>query len=360
VILFAGGDVGGCRALLPVIHACKEKNLPFAVLAHGHMLKENAPDWPMPAPPSDKDSLEDWLGSRGVTLILFASSVHDTLPLTLARAGQRAGLPVIHVLDNWSSYRNRLENDGLPPFMPDHYALMDEMALKAAMKEGLPENMLVITGQPALAGLADSAARHPAPVPQKPFSLLFVSEPAEADQGSDPGNPAFRGYTEKDVLRLLCAALQPWMDDLFLHLLPHPREERSGLAAVWEENRGGLKGRVLDQATAHGREEVLKADGIMGMTSILLYEAWLLGKPVLSFQPGLRQQSLAQLASRPGVFFTDKKKELSPLLSLWLGTPFHKPPVPRKDLTRHSQAASRILDLAMTCLKKTQIPTRTP
>ena len=45
-VLFASGDVGGARALLPVMQVCEDKGLPFVLLAHGHLVQEAPEPWP--------------------------------------------------------------------------------------------------------------------------------------------------------------------------------------------------------------------------------------------------------------------------------------------------------------------------
>jgi hypothetical protein len=66
-----------------------------------------------------------------------------------------------------------------------------------------------------------------------------------------------------------------------------------------------------------GREAVLLADGVIGMASILLYEAWLLQKPVISVQPNLRRGDLRYLEKRRGLHFSGQKSNLSVIFQLW-------------------------------------------
>ena len=127
--------------------------------------------------------------------------------------------------------------------------------------------------------------------------MLFVSEPVEMDQGGKDSFPEYRGYTEKEVLPLFCQAAQPFADELFLLIAPHPREDGSALERLWREHRGCLEGRIL--AAGEGREAAFSSFGVAGMASVLLYESWLLGLPVLS-QPGVRRRDLGS-SCRDGV-----------------------------------------------------------
>lgn len=346
MILFVAGDVGGARALLPVAAECERRHLSFAVLSHGHIADELPGHWPMVSLPPGfpGNPATAWFTGLDVTSLIFGSSVHDTLPLTLARQAKEMGIFLVHVLDNWSNYRRRLEHDGLPVLIPDRYTVMDRLAQEAAIADGVPDAVIRVTGQPALASLVEECAGLPRKHRrQGPVQLLFVSEPAEADQGSGPASANFRGYTEKTVLRLLCRSLQPYADQVILSILPHPRENRQTLVGLWEENRLNLDGMIL--AKTNGRQQVLAADGVIGMASILLYEAWLIGKPALSLQPGVLDQSLRMLAQRPGVCFIDTEEKIVGALAPWLEIVSKDGGRPQPDLARHQEAAVRILAL---------------
>ena len=137
-VLFAAGDVGGARALLPVMQVCADNALPFVLLANGYLAQEAPESWPRVYFCGDNRdrAIQDFLQGYDIDRLVFASSVHDTLPLRLARDAKQHGIPVMHVLDNWTGYR-RLEMDGLPALVPDVYTVMDADALQAAVRDGI-------------------------------------------------------------------------------------------------------------------------------------------------------------------------------------------------------------------------------
>jgi len=346
MILFAGGDVGGARALLPVIAECERQELDFAVVSHGHLLRELQSTWRQIALPDEltADRASIWLTRLDLSVLIFSSSVHDTVALTLARQAKKMGIAVVHLLDNWSNYRLRLEHDHLPMLVPDFYMVMDELAYDGALAEGIPADVLQITGQPALAGLSDELANFTkASRSEGPIGLVFVSEPVLADQGDDPESPVFRGYTEQTVLRLLCRELQRYADQVSLSILPHPREDRRALEACWREVQGKVPGTIF--TGNDGLHHVLTADGVVGMASILLYEAWLVGIPVLSLQPGVRGQALRTLERRAGLFFVDSSEKTDKTLSVWLTAVQSGERIVQPDLARHKDAAAQICTL---------------
>ena len=363
-VLFASGDVGGARALLPVIKACSKKDLSFAVLNHGIITKEARPDWKRVSLEGsvDREAIKRLLTKWGIHVLVFTSSIKDTTPLALARRARSLGILVIHVLDSWTGYRRRMEMDGLPAFIPDVYTVMDDLAFEGAVRESIDRSILVVTGQPALASLAGEYAswkkRDQRKVrerfgfdPDKAM-VLFVSEPVELDQGVSPKSPQFRGYTEKIVLSLFCEALQPFSDRIEIGLLPHPRESVDDLLRLWNECCGSLSGRLL--RISKGREGLFPADGVAGMASVLLYEAWLLGKPVISLQPGLQSEPLRMLEKRDYVLFVDSYENVTKSMTAWASAvqPEHRCP-PRPELRMHEKAPENVFRLIEKCLRKT-------
>jgi hypothetical protein len=298
--------------------------------------------------------MQDFLQGYNIDRLVFASSVHDTLPLSLARCAKRRGIEVMHVLDNWTGYRRRLEMDGLPTLMPDVYTVMDACALQAAVRDGVEASILEVTGQPALASLADECRalstdelvqkRQSLGFAQQKTLIVFISEPVAQDQGTSPAAPHYRGYTEKDVLQLLCRHLQPLAERVEMALVPHPRQDRETLVRLWRHCRGALQGGVTTGIS--GREAVWCADGVAGMASILLYEAWLLGKPVISLQPGLRQEALRMLQTRQGVVFVEAYAGAAKAIGKWSEAlqPGLKH-TPHGDLDLHRAAATQIMTI---------------
>jgi hypothetical protein len=357
-VLFASGDVGGARALLPVMKVCEDKGLPFVLLAHGHLVQEAPESWPRVYFCCDNNdgAIQNFLQGHDIDRLVFASSVHDTLPLRIARYAKQLGIQVMHVLDNWTGYRRRLETDGLPALVPDVYTVMDACALQAAMRDGVEASVLQVTGQPALASLADELrtlsadelleGRKRLGFEQQRLLLVFVSEPVIQDQGAFPTAPHYRGYTEKDVLQLYCRHLQPCAERVEIALLPHPRQDRDALSELWRHCRGALQGSVITGIS--GREAVWLADGVAGMASILLYEAWLLGKPVISLQPGLRQDALRMLQERQGVVFVDAYAGAEKAIGSWIAA--LQPGLKHKlhsDMDLHRAAPEKILTILM-------------
>jgi len=361
-ILATAGDIGGARAIMPVLDYLFNASVPFEIVNHNYLGKHAPDNWQRVSPLLEGrvDSLESRFRRNEYGALIFTTSVQDTVALNISRLASLYNIFTIHLLDNWTNYMLRLTNDGLPSIYPEVYAVMDDYALKAATDDGIPKNILKITGQPALSSLEDefldwsntnkSEKRVSIGFHKKKKLLIFVSEPVEADQGGGSESPQFRGYTEKMVLQQLCHYLQPYSDEIQLGLLPHPRENDNELQKEWEMYRGNLVGGIVMANT--GREAVFMADGVSGMASILLYEAWLINKPVISLQPGIKQLYLWIMNERQGCYFLSESGQWEVKVREWL-TDVHKAPKESKvkhDINIHKNAPEKIAKILINSL----------
>lgn len=298
-VLCIAGDPGGSRAVLPVAERLAQRLGVERVLiaAHGTLGRE-CPERLRPCLTEIPDvATGPFLLARGVACVVFGTSTHDAVPLRVARAAQAVGCRTLHVLDNWSNYRSRLEVDGGPLLVPDLYTAMDQTAYDEAVAAGIPAANVVIAGQPAL---AETAVCEPARqaeqaralgLPAGRRILLFISEPFRLVFGDDTAAAGHPGFTEDQVLDQLLRALQPHADGVHVAVLPHPKQSADEIARQVEGARGAVSAGVLRVAV--GSTALAAAHAVVGMASILLYQAWLAGLPCLSIQPCRRAPFLA-------------------------------------------------------------------
>ncbi len=292
-LLFAGGDPGGARCLLPVIKSALEQGIDIRVLAHG-WLEKQVKKMPDPGLLIDEEELVSTAFSMPSSVLIFSSSVSDLLPLRLAFRLKALGIPIIHVLDHWSNYARRLTTDDGMVLEVDVYTALDDLSKEQIKASRIKARKVVVTGSPALEALffelsnleeSDEISHlkrdkmeHKSPV------LLWASEPVTQDQGNSK-SPFYRGYTEEDAFYWFTQLLMQFVgEDIELLVAPHPREDVARLESIV---RSYWPSATLLKA-GEGRKGVLMAQGVCGMASMLLYEAWLWGKSVLSLQPNAR------------------------------------------------------------------------
>jgi len=361
MILAASGDVGGGRVLQAVLEKLSGHGVPIVLVNNGY-LGDQLPHLkfkPTRVIENSLDHIRQHIKSNPVVLYMFTTSVQDTLPLELARLTQEQSIFTMCLLDSWMNYRSRLEIDAKPALIPDLYTMMDEHAKKQAIQEGFPESILKVTGHPALAGLADEwscfQTKHPPLKTHPKKRIVLVFEPVASDQGTSPANAQYRGYTEEGVFIHFCQEMQAYADRFIIDLLPHPRQDAQRISDLWCEHRRGLEGGLLK--TPSGREAVFHADGVCGMASILLYESWLLGKPVLTLQPGLCRPELAWIQNKQGTFNITQTSQMPEIFSAWIDAIlFSKPPakITSEELHLHRDAPENTSRLVLKVLSQAE------
>ena len=105
-------------------------------------------------------------------------------------------------------------------FLPKIYALQDQDALNHAITEGIPKNILKVTGQPALGELAKEFDEWSEKSTQELFLknkinnkkklIVFISENVEKDHGLN------RGYHENIVIPMFCKILEKFSNKIHL------------------------------------------------------------------------------------------------------------------------------------------------
>lgn len=291
-ILAAAGDPGGARALLTVLEYFHKKEYPFLLVNYGFLGREAPEDWPRVSPDINglESQIHKYFKNETFSAFIFSSSVMDTVPLHLARISRTYGVPVVHLLDHWGNYAKRLEIDGEARLIPDIYAVMDDLAFAEAVEDGIPEKILRITGHPSLSGLTHEWKKfqchsrkemlNEAGLSPEKKLIIFFSEPITKDVATGHFPKWIGKYTERDVLKWLCDYFQPYSDDIQLCIVPHPRESSYELDKHWKKLCGKLEGGLF--YGNNSRKALFLADGVVGICAILLHEAWLLGRPVMS------------------------------------------------------------------------------
>ena len=313
-ILFASGDIGGAQALLPLIDYAYNNNYDAHVLRNGYLGSKLAFD--------SKYLYIDVEDSEAIIapcFYIFTSSLIDSTPLRLGRYFASKGVKVIHVLDSWCNYAERLRVDGMSDFTPKYYTVMDDIAYKGAIRNNINSELLIVTGHTAYANMLpqtidDSYVHLEAPINEKK-KILFVSEPISYDQPRTD-KIKYRGYTEFEVLDLVCSALRPYSNDIQLIVAPHPREDRSLLIDRLSKHKKSLTIILNNNHTVMGQLE--KVDGVIGMASVVLYESWLLGLPTMSIQPNLLKHDLSSFRGRKQMIYVQDENKIPKSMKLFL------------------------------------------
>ena len=324
-ILVTAVEVGSVRAILPVCLELIRGGDNLIIEKKGHFLIEPVEELALSLvdlPENDID-LKKFISDNKINIVLFSVNVHDSRPLQIARVADILNIKTIHILDYWNGYRARMELDGLNMFVPSAYLVPDNFALQKAIEEGIPSQIIKVAGQPALADVDVSyieASKGIDPFLDRRKNknvILFVLEPVANDQGSSyEENANYRGYTEKDVLILLIKALRISEEQFSVILVPHPRQNIDEIKDFWQASGGKPFGEVYTERK--GQLLLPFVSGVIGMASTLLFEAWLVGKSVLSIQPGASNNPLEMLLNQDGFSLIDKHVNSEEIIVKWL------------------------------------------
>lgn len=380
-ILAFSADPGGAQCLVPVIREL-EKVFPVVTLSKGEGLDSfRAAGCPAVALRSDDglylDRLVEEVSCDGpavsppVLVLTSASSLPDVdmTEQRLWRWADERGIASLAVLDQWQNIMRRFSSPHVsdrPPARPTRIAVMDELVRKEMLAGGFTADQVVVTGQPYLEwSLQHSRAKQLDCRPQVRRKMIvesnervicFVSEPLARFYGREMlGFDEFSILTEVVAsLRASCKTVQPVC--LWIKLHPKDRYEDFGR---WQGGQvcPGFRLRVIQKEI--GPEETLwGSDLVIGMCSLLLVQAALIGRPVISAQLNASnsQPDWCYLSQRGWIPRITSTRELQHLLQRLLNDQqYLREYVARQSvMSSHEGAAKRIAELSVRLIQTGQ------
>ncbi|TGE35399.1 hypothetical protein E4K67_25775 [Desulfosporosinus fructosivorans] len=269
-IVFLAHDPGGYEALFTVVERMQEESVSLEFYCLGPAAKLN----PSNAASESRvvQTIQSMLLEKKMSGLVTGTSWGNRLELKVMAACKEARIPTISILDYWSNYQARFKDDLGDFIYPDIYIVMDELAEQEARQEGVPSNILKVLGHPGLDKYI--LQRRKATSFGNKKKLLFLSQPLSALYGQE------LGYTEQQALEECLLAVQG-NDDYSFSVRFHPKDDPN-----WKRSYAEISvdGALLDIMPEH--------DLIIGMNTIGLLHAVLMGIPALSYQPNLQKPDL--------------------------------------------------------------------
>jgi hypothetical protein len=213
-----------------------------------------------------------------ISCVVTGTSWGSEIEQLVIRTCKKANIKTVSILDYWSNYLTRF---GQNPVLPDYYIVMDHLAMKEAIDSGVPEQILRVLGHPGLDRYIHASLSSPHRT-DKNNKILFLSQPLSHLYGEQ------LGYTETvaahDFFSLVCE-----YPDLEFKIKFHPKDDSS------------FKKQYASFSVEGDLFELLQSYRmVVGMNSIGLLHAALLGCSILSYQPNLAVDDTS-IASRLGL-----------------------------------------------------------
>jgi len=313
-IIFVANDSGGARLLAPLIREVTAAGHAVRVLASGPaeaMWSEL--EVSRDAAAHDRvEWLVDYLAAHRPDLMVTGTSHFSDLERNAWVAARRLGIRSVAAIDAWVNFPERfVRNDG-EFVQPDHVCVIDDGSRERLQSDRRIEAQIHVCGQPHLESLVTSlvGARR-ARGPADPARLVFFSNPVFVDLP-----PEERPYDQFKAASVLFAALRG-TEGCELLIKPHPREA----VDPWQKWVASVEGDVPAVTTTQAKADdlLVSCDGACGITSMSLVEASLLGRPVLSLQPGRRRAHNPVIDELPGVNLAASEAEAPAAVKAWLG-----------------------------------------
>lgn len=294
VILFFSCEPGGAEVLIPAIHLVMTRT-PHKVIVLGYGLGvERFANKGIPCTTIDPIREHDahLINTYQPDLIVSSATSlpeRDMSEKHLWRIARAAGIPTLAFLDQWQNYAVRFSgvaNDERLAYLPDYINCINETGKCDMTSVGFRRDMLVEFGHPYLSSLKGTAANMDEAAVRRRLGIeptqqvaLFVSEAIREHFGGA------RGYDQQDALRVFIEMVSS-SDMKYRPLIKlHPKDVQEGYDSILHGYSGLMPVIIRNQASPV--ECVQIAECVFGMTSIMLIEAFVLGKPVVSIQPGL-------------------------------------------------------------------------
>lgn len=193
-------------------------------------------------------------------LIITSASVNIELEHLFILEAKKKSIPTASFIDVWTNYLLRFKYKEKFIF-PDHILAIDNRCKEEMIKEGIPQNLIKIIGQPYLESISKN-------IPMLGSNILLAGQPIKKYFGNS------LGYNEIDFKKICLKALKK---KNYLNILNtrHPEE----ISYTIKKNFG------VPSRKGRGSKDVAVSHTVLGMFSMQMIIGYLWGRKVASVQP---------------------------------------------------------------------------
>ena len=207
----------------------------------------------------------------------------------------------IGFIDHWTNYLDRFTFNNETIF-PDEIWVINEIARKEAIEAGLPENRIVISGNPyyeKVKGYKPTISKQSLysslGLNSSKKTILFISDNIKSSFAKDENGDCILGFDEFTVLKDVLVSLKELENKINYHqyqfvIKLHPRSEKNKFDSLIKFNTS----KNLEILTLQKCDPLsinYYSDYVLGMFSNMVIESVLMGKKVLSLHFSENKQS---------------------------------------------------------------------
>ena len=281
-ILYFTCEAGGAEVLIPIINNMKkDRDYEVSVLSYGYASERfdrKGIDF-INVEPISIDDFSIFEIYKPDAIITSATSLphKDMSEKYLWQNAKEKNIRTIAFLDQWQNYAIRfsgISHSDYLKFQPDLINCINDIGRMEMVREGFNNKKLIELGHPYLATLKSIACDKPSILRKLGILntnkqiVLFVSEAIEENYGNN------RGYNQYNTIEFLLS--QDFILDKHVIVKLHPKDNKKKFKE--------FKNILYVQNEFTSLDMISIADFVMGMTSIMLIEAYILGKRILSIQ----------------------------------------------------------------------------
>lgn len=289
--IFFSHDPGGTNALIPVVKKLTSESV---AKTFNYASGFAAPIWKatnldfIEVDRLDEQSAATLLAEVKPDFVFTGTSEDPTIEFPLWRAAQTEGILTFSIVDHWTRYRERYLVRG--HFCPtDRIFVIDDLAKKEMIRLGFHRDRIFACGQPHF----EQYYRYHSPVSRSSFCdslnlsakpiLLFVSDIVSTSFSGESGTLSL-GFDEHTTLNDLLTSLEESDRDKDFQLVIklHPKESEENFTRLLATRHFPFPVHVVKQV--NNLDLLFHAHAVVGMFSMMLFEAYLMQKPVLSVQ----------------------------------------------------------------------------
>ena len=299
-------DISTAGAMIPVLELLRSKGHEVITLAEpasrGFAAFSGGGFEPVPFEPFPNydDAMKALLEKQKPEVIIVGIASGDQgTEKSVLKIGPKLGIPVVALVDTWPNdwlywYVDRNDRGEVALYNRARaICVPDDLAIETMIKYGFDKAKLFATGNPEWDLLAKFRSerdkyrkemRGKWGIGEDKFVMLFATTSKLDDPDQDkPGAVGWFGTSEKDIIRECLRAIQH-NSSVHLVIRQKPGWSTETITKLMTEIPCGA---VLDtEPYERGWPSVLAVDVVVGLATLVLQNAAILGVPAISYQPG--------------------------------------------------------------------------